>query len=80
MPSLTAKESGTNPSSAADEREDPTAAGLQEPDSPRGEAVRVDPEPRPGKAKPPRKNHSDGPADRGGAGRPARDEYGGSAV
>ncbi|MET9378198.1 protein kinase [Streptomyces sp. NPDC002992] len=63
MPSLTAKESGTNPSSAADEREDPTAAGLREPDSPRGEAVRgpvrVDPEPRPGKAKPPRKNHSD---------------------
>jgi hypothetical protein len=84
MPSLTAKEPGTNPSSAADEREGPTAAGLQEPDSPRGEAVRgpvrVDPEPRPGKAEPPRKNHSDGPADRGGEGRPARDEYGGSAV
>jgi hypothetical protein len=58
MPSLTAKESGTHPSSAADGRGDPTAADLQDPEGPRGEAVRADPEPRSGKGKPPRKNRS----------------------
>ncbi|MFF8280858.1 protein kinase [Streptomyces lateritius] len=64
MPSPTAKGSTTKPRPTADEREDSTpAATLKGTGSRKGEAakgpVRVEPEPRTVKAKPPKKNRSD---------------------